>query len=573
MYTMHFDFHHQPIVFQEPIQIVSAMSIDEIIPALQTVQHWVNKGYYAAGYVAYEAAPAFDPSYVVKQGENELPLLFFGIYSKPQPIQTAASHEDFKVSTWEPAIDQQRYQHSIQSIHEAISRGETYQVNYTLRMHAEITGDVAGLYEKMTRNQQAEYGASLEIGPFRVLSASPELFFQKIGNQIITKPMKGTAARGRSVIEDEEQAVRLYESEKERAENLMIVDLLRNDLGKICTAGSVEVTRLFEIERYPTVFQMTSTIEGNLRPEIELKDIFTALFPCGSITGAPKIETMKHIEKLEDSPRGVYCGSIGFIEPNGNALFNVAIRTVLVDSRKNRAEFGVGGGITWDSTVKGEYEEVINKTKLLTVAIADFELLETILLEDGDYFLLSDHLDRIEKSAVYFAIPFNRISVQTELEKFKQQHPKQTYRVRLLVDKTGLIRVEGILFHQDHTGEFLVRLAEQPILSENRFLYHKTTHRSVYNERRNQDPRLFDTLLWNENGEITEFTLGNVIVQMDGVNYTPPITSGLLPGTYREELIRRGEIRERVILSTELDKAEQIWFINSVRKRLPVRLV
>ncbi|MBP1931378.1 aminodeoxychorismate synthase component I [Ammoniphilus resinae] len=573
MYTMHFDFHRQPIEFSEPIHIVSVVSIDEVIPALQKVQQWVQKGYYAAGYLSYEAAPAFDPSYVVNQVESDLPLVFFGIYTKPQISQIAARSADFEVSDWGPATDPQRYQQSIQAIHEAISRGETYQVNYTLRMHARITGDATGLYQKMNENQQAEYGAYLQIGPYQILSASPELFFHKKGDQIITKPMKGTAARGRYLTEDEKQAAGLYESEKDRAENLMIVDLLRNDLGKICLPGSVEVTRLFEIEKYPTVFQMTSTIEGKLCPEIQLEDIFTALFPCGSITGAPKIETMKHIKRLEDSPRGVYCGSIGFIEPNGNALFNVAIRTVLVDSRKNKAEFGVGGGITWDSTVKGEYEEVINKTKLLTKTTSDFELLETILLEKGEYFLLQQHLDRMEKSAVYFGISYDRVAVRTELEKYKQEDYKQPYRVRLLVNKFGKISVEGNPFQQDHTKELLVRLAEQPVQSKYLFLFHKTTQRSVYNERRMEDPALFDTLLWNESGEITEFTLGNVIVQIDGVNYTPPLTSGLLPGTYREELLRKGELHERVLLHTDLEKAEGIWFINSVRKKLKVRLI
>ncbi|HJV46196.1 MAG TPA: aminodeoxychorismate synthase component I [Bacillota bacterium] len=568
---MVFDFEKESILFQNPIETIMANHVDDIIPALRRIENWTKKGYYAAGYLAYEAAPAFDSSFEVNNETSELPLLWFGIFDQPHTACMAESSE-FQVSNWLPYTSQEHYDSCIQEIRDAISRGDTYQVNYTIRLQATFSGDDFGFYRKITKNQQANYSAYLHMGRYRILSASPELFFAKKDRHIITKPMKGTVSRGRYTKEDEQKSAWLYESEKNRAENLMIVDLLRNDLGKICTMGSIDVTHLFDIERYPTVFQMTSTIEGKLRPEIEMVDIFSALFPCGSITGAPKIQTMREINRLEDTPRGVYCGSIGYIQPNGDAIFNVAIRTVVIDSLKEEAEFGVGGGITWDSTAQGEYQEVIDKAKLLTQDSIDFELLETLLLENGEYFLLSRHMEKLTQTAKYFRIDLDPSAVLSELEKYKELDLEEVQRVRLLVSKSGRVKIEGTPFQPDSATSSMVQLANQPICSSNLFLYHKTTYRDFYNALRIQDEEVFDTLLWNERGEVTEFTFGNIVVELQGVKYTPPVTSGLLPGTFRKELIERGIIFEKVILLAELREAEQIWFINSVRKWIPVKL-
>jgi para-aminobenzoate synthetase / 4-amino-4-deoxychorismate lyase len=571
MNYMVFDFQKESILFHNPIEVITANTVTEVIPSLRRIQNLLDEGYYAAGYVAYEAAPAFDSSYKVKGEASELPLLWFGIYKQPESPCLSKS-DDFQVSDWLPSTDQEQYRNSIHEIHEAIGRGETYQVNYTIRLQSSFSGDDFHFYRRIKENQQADYSVYLNMGRYRILSASPELFFQKKGNRIITKPMKGTASRGRNSVEDQEQSSWLYQSTKNRAENLMIVDLLRNDLGKVCTTGSIEVTSLFDIESYPTVLQMTSTIEGNLRPEINMEDVFSALFPCGSITGAPKIQTMHEIHRLEDTPRGVYCGSIGFIQPNGDAVFNVAIRTVVIDTCKNAAEFGVGGGITWDSTAKGEYQEVIDKAKLLTETTPTFELLETLLLEKGEYFLLQLHMERLTKSAEYFSFDLNLATILIELEKYKQLHPDDLQRVRLLVSKTGRVRVEGTKFCPEPLETVNVQLANEPIYSSNRYLYHKTTFRDFYDILRIEDEQTFDTLLWNEREEITEFTFGNVVVEFEGVKYTPPLSSGILPGTFRQGLIDKGLVYEKVIMLSELKAANGIWLINSVRKWVPVHL-
>lgn len=558
--------------FADPVELIVAQTLDDVRPALRAVQRAVDAGYYAAGYLAYESAPAFDSALRVKPG-GDLPLLWFGIFREPCAATPEPQDAAFQLSAWQPNVSPAAYRRNIAAIREAIADGETYQTNYTLRLRAAFSGDDWAFYRRLRAAQRADYCAYLNLGRFRVLSASPELFFHWRESQIVARPMKGTAKRGRWPEEDQAWAAWLAASEKNRAENLMILDLLRNDLGRVAAVGSVHVPQLFAIERYPTLFQMTSTVAATTRPGTTLEEIFAALFPCGSITGAPKASTMNLIARLEDSPRGVYCGAIGLVTPRREAIFNVAIRTVVIDTQTGLAEYGVGGGITWDSTPEDEYAEALTKAVLLSEPAPSFALLETLRLEQGRYTLLERHLDRLAESARYFDIPLALPAVRAALTEHSAQWPQDSRRVRLLVAQDGAITVESTPLPEQPNAPLPVALATTPISRQDRRLFHKTTRREIYEQRRQEQPAVFDVLLWNEQGELTEFTIGNLVIELDGVRWTPPRESGLLPGTFRAELLEQGVIHERRLTRADLMQAARIWLINSVREWIPVDLV
>jgi para-aminobenzoate synthetase/4-amino-4-deoxychorismate lyase len=385
--------------------------------------------------------------------------------------------------------------------------------------------------------------------------------------------MKGTAPRGRWASEDEGQRNKLGESEKNQAENLMIVDLLRNDLGRVSVPGTVRVPRLFDVERYATLFQMTSTIESVCRPGTGLVDLFGAPFPCGCVTGAPKISSMKMIRSLEPSPRGVYTGSIGLVRPGGDCTFSVAIRTLALDTETKRAVFGVGGGITYDSAAEDEYGECLAKARFLTHPSPAFQLIETLRLEVGVYFLPDRHVARMLESAAFFEFILDEGAVRAALEAIQMEHLQWAWKVRLLVSSRGEIHSEASPLIGPKDQLWRVGLATAPLDSADRFLFHKTTHRSFYEQPVRERPDCGDLLFWNERGEVTESSIANFVLEMDGERWTPPRSSGLLAGTFREELLALGEIRERVIFKEELKRAERLFLINSVRRWMPVRWV
>jgi para-aminobenzoate synthetase/4-amino-4-deoxychorismate lyase len=558
----------EPLAFTEPVQVLETYDLSQVPAILEGVEKALQDGFYAAGYVAYEAASAFHPEMVVHDGA-ELPLVWFGIFNKPEPPVPEPEDGRFDVSDWRLAGSEKLYRDGIARIKRAIEEGHTYQVNYTERLHARFTGSARAFYGQLARNQQAGYGAYLDLGRYQVLSASPELFFRVDGGKITTKPMKGTAVRGRTLQEDKEQAEQLLSSEKERAENLMIVDLLRNDMSRLAASGSVKVPKLFEVEAYPTVLQLTSTVEADLAPNLTVFDWFQALFPCGSITGAPKISTMKTIAELEGSPRGVYCGAIGFITPEKNAVFSVPIRTVVIDSENGRAKYGVGGGITWDSTPQGEFEELYAKAQVLTARRPAFSLLESLRLEGGSYPLLAYHLQRLEASAAYFGFRADSEEAETLLAKLAGQYPDGTHKVRLLMDRRGAFTADAQPA-LPVSGPVKAVLASAPVNSADPFLFHKTTHRQAYESAQQAAGDAFAALLWNENGELTEFTIGNLVVEKDGRFFTPPVRCGLLAGTFRQQLLDSGKIAERVIMKDSLGEWDAIWFINGVRGWLKV---
>ncbi|WP_338469730.1 aminodeoxychorismate synthase component I [Niallia sp. XMNu-256] len=560
----------KPLTFQKPLQLIVANTIEEVYPCFQQIQKAVNEGYYAAGYLSYESAPAFDSAFKVNEG-NKMPLLWFGIFSEAQQAPLSSSGT-YSMSDWRPSVEMNEYDWAIQSIREAIKEGNTYQTNYTIRLNSKFQGDDIAFFEKLKHAQSSNYCAYINTGEHRILSASPELFFHLDGDHITTRPMKGTIKRGNSFTEDEANANWLYHSEKNRAENVMIVDLLRNDLGMIAEPGTVNVPKLFDIERYPTVHQMTSTITAKIPDQTQLWDVFRALFPCGSITGAPKISTMEIISNLEKTPREVYCGAIGYITPNREAIFNVPIRTVIIEEKTGIATYGVGGGITWDSTTNDEYHEVITKANVLKQSRPVFQLLESLLLKDGEYILLDEHLNRLKNSAEYFRFSCPIEDIKQSFHQFAKENRHGEIKVRFLLDKNGEITIEGQPI-TPFNEPLQIALAHEPLEKNNPFLYHKTTNRTVYSQFQKGNPHVFDVLLWNKDGEITEFTNGNVVLEIDGMLWTPPVESGLLAGTYREKLLNEGKVREKILTVEDLKTYDRIFFINSVRKSLEVQLI
>lgn len=564
---LRFDFP-RPLCFGNPVRVINAYSLAEVRPALRDVQAVADAGCYAAGYVAYEAAPAFDPALQVNAPQSSLPLLWFGVFSEPCGIQEQASGE-YHVSEWEADSDFAHYEEAIAHIRDAIAAGEVYQVNHTFRLRARFRGDAGAFYQRLRGAHPPPFAAHLDLGRHQVISASPELFFHREGSRITTRPMKGTRRRGRWRGEDDRVAAELVASEKDRAENVMIVDLLRNDFGRLAQPGSIHVSRLFEIERYPTVWQMTSTVEARLRPDVALDEIFGALFPCGSVTGAPKISAARFIARHETTPRQVYCGAIGYLTPHGEAVFSVAIRTALLDAETGKIEYGVGGGIVWDSDAEAEYQEAWSKAAVLAET-TDFELLETLRWEDRAYALLDRHLDRLMASAAYFGFAVSRDVVQGALLAHGQGLLEGPWRVRLRLPLDGTPQIESAALVPLPPGPQPVVLAKTPISRADKFLCHKTTRRAVYEAHRSAHPGCFDVLLWNEDGELTEFTVGNLMIEQGDRLWTPPRECGLLDGTQRAELLAQGRLQERVLRREDLESASRVWLINSVRGCVPV---
>ena len=571
--------------FDELVRVVTAVSPHQVMTALREVDTAVAQGLYAAGFIAYEAAAAFDLA--VHPPIDGLPLLWFGLYPQPTVsdqlpiINNQSSIINYQPGQWQSSVSREAYLAAIARIKEQIAAGYTYQVNYTYRLRTDFAGEPLTLFADLTRAQQAEYTAYVDTGRHAICSASPELFFRRDDDLLLSKPMKGTAVRGHTLAEDKANMAWLHHSEKNRAENVMIVDMIRNDMGRVAEIGSVQVPRLFEVERYPTLLQMTSTVTA--RTQAPLADILAKMFPCASITGAPKVRTMQIINELEPEPRGVYTGAIGFLAPKGRATpqrraqFNVAIRTVVVDKLTGTADYGVGSGIVWDSDAADEYEECRVKTHVLTQKRPSFSLLEALLwAPDAGYFLLEAHVKRLMESAEYFGVAVEETAVRERL-KIEDQRLRAAQssiinhqfpqKIRLLVAQDGAITVEAVPLSQGAWPvPVRVGLAAAPVDSGDIWLYHKTTQRQVYEQARNGRPDCDEVILWNERGEITEATTTNIVVELDGQLWTPPIESGLLAGTFRGELLAQGQIRERVLTKEDLQQSQHLWLINSVRK-------
>ncbi|MDW8325801.1 MAG: aminodeoxychorismate synthase component I [Anaerolineales bacterium] len=552
--------------FGEPRACFSTRRLDEVLPLLRCAESEVERGAYLAGFISYEAAPAFDPA-LAAHPPGEFPLIWLGVFdaAQVQPLPELPPFSGaFQLGEWQATVSEAEYAEAIARIKAEIAAGRTYQVNYTYRLRAPFSGEPRALFAQLADAQRAAYSAYVDIGRFVLCSASPELFFERTGRTVRAKPMKGTAARGRTLAEDEAQARRLHHDPKNRAENVMIVDMLRNDLGRVAETGSVRVPALFETERYPTVWQMTSTVIAETRAS--LAQLLAALFPCASVTGAPKRSTMHIIRALEATPRRAYCGAIGFVLPEGRAQFNVAIRTVLIDRALGQAEYGVGSGVVWDSNAADEWAECQVKSRVLRARLPAFALLESLRWEPAtSYFLLDRHLRRLRDSAVYFGFALDEAAVCARLEALAQTLPPIPHKVRLRVERDGGLHVEAAPLNDAGNEPVRLALAPRPVNSSNIFLFHKTTHRQMYDEARAARPEADDVVLWNERGELTEACLANLAVKLDGEWWTPPMEAGLLPGVYRAELLETGYLRERVLSPDDLQRAEALAVLNSVR--------
>ncbi|MGB3404222.1 MAG: aminodeoxychorismate synthase component I [Microcoleaceae cyanobacterium] len=555
--------------FENPIEVIQADSIPQVLSQFQRLNQLIERHqYYGAGFMSYEAAAAFDPNLDTHR-LTDFPLLWFGVYSAPEAIDIAELTEaknQIKLD-WVPTLSQIEYEKAIAKIKQYIYQGDTYQVNYTYRLKADFIGNSWNYFLQLIQAQPVNYAAYLETETFTICSASPELFFCLNGDKITARPMKGTASRGLTLAEDQQLAKALQSCPKNRAENVMIVDMLRNDIGRIADFYSVQVPSLFDVEKYPTLWQMTSTVAAKTHQSLD--DIMTALFPCASITGAPKRRTMEIIRELETTPRKIYTGSIGFITPQRQAQFNVAIRTVLIDKITNIAEYGVGSGIVWDSDSQAEYIECQTKTRFLKTCPQPFQLLETLLWEaNTGYFLLDYHLQRLQNSAIYFNYNIELERIKNKLIGITDNLKEKSYKIRLLVSATGEINSEAIPYSQPiKTQPVKLRLSPTAIDSSNPFLYHKTTNRSVYQQAKANTLDCDDVILWNERGEITETCIYNIIVEHNGEYLTPAVNCGLLAGTYRQLLIDKKEIKEAILSKDILTKANNIYVINSVQKR------
>lgn len=558
-----FDGHVRTLVAETPEQVVSV---------LEQAEAATQQGLYAVGVVAYEAAQALNPHLTSLPPRSGLPLAWFGLFKERLSVSAGQGLPDGPAGTLTlaPECSQADYEIAISRVHGAIEQGETYQINHTFQLAGPWQGEPQLLYRSLLEAQQPAFGAYLEIGSHTIISASPELFFAVQDGRITTAPMKGTAARGRFPAEDQAMAARLQQDSKERAENLMIVDLLRNDLGQVAQTGTVQAAALFEVETFPTVHQMTSTITGCLRPEVGMVELLRALFPCGSVTGAPKRRSMELIAAIEGAARGVYCGTIGYLAPGGEMTFSVAIRTLLLENQSNSISMGVGSGITWDARPLTEYDECLHKAAFLKSKPRP-RLLESLLLEQGRYPLLERHLDRLCWSAGRLGYQCSREQIQLAL----LDHAAGTHgqlKTRLLLALDGSLVIESAPLQQLHQP-LKLSLATTPVDPDELLLYLKTEQRERYTQARQEQPEADEVLLCNTQGELTEGSFTNLALKLDDCLVTPPLCCGLLPGVMRQELLEQGMIKEQVLYPQDLHRAEEIWLINSVRGWLKAELI
>jgi para-aminobenzoate synthetase / 4-amino-4-deoxychorismate lyase len=576
------------LLYTDPERIVAAYAPDEVENALELVEAGLARGLHAAGFFAYELGYCLEPKLKhLCPGAPSVPLLWLGLFRAPRPLdelRTRAWLDDHgaagraAISDLTLSWTRAHYDGAFAKVQDYIAAGDVYQINLTLKYHFEFAGDPVALYAALRRKQRVAYGALIRTGERDVLSLSPELFFRREGKHISARPMKGTSARGRTPREDARLKTWLAVDEKQRAENLMIVDLLRNDLGRVARIGSVEVTDLFTVETYRSVHQMTSGITAELRSDMGLKDMLRALFPCGSVTGAPKVRAMEIIRELEAAPRGVYTGAIGHIAPAGDAQFNVAIRTVVLSG--NRGEMGIGSGIVSDSKVDSEFDECLLKAHFLTKLDPPFELIETLRFEPASGFhLLERHLTRLQASAAHFAYPFSREAVLAALDAEAARVEAPLVMVRLLLAEDGTITVTstGItLPTEDTVWRFVI--SDQRLNEKDAFFYHKTTRRQFYEREMERQKALTgcdEVVFLNSKGELTEGTRTTLFIELDGRLFTPALACGLLPGTLREELLDlpRAAASEAVLTPQDVIAADRIYLGNSVRGLIRAELI
>jgi para-aminobenzoate synthetase/4-amino-4-deoxychorismate lyase len=546
-----------PRRFDDPVRIITAMTPAEVRPAIDAVEAASRQGKWVVGFVSYDAAPGFDPRLGVPAGDRSggMPLVRFGVYDQADTVDLASVAA--RLGDWNAGMTEAEHARCVESIRGSIIAGDTYQVNLTFPMEAALYGESDSLFATMLRAQPHSFGAFIDLGPRQIISVSPELFLRRDHQGVTTMPMKGTAPRGRSTVEDLQLRDHLVLSEKERAGNLMIVDMVRNDLGRVARTGTVKVPELLQPERHPTIWQLTSTIEAELEPGTGLVDLFSAVFPCGSVTGAPKVSTMGIISQLEVSARGVYCGAIGYVAPGGtSAEFAVSIRTGVIEN--GRFTYHVGGGITYDSLAGSEYEECLWKALVVTSHQERPDLVETMRYAPGKGIaLLPRHIERLAGSAAYWGIEFDPGLVGEALSAVEGAGEM---RVRLVLSGDGGIELNSEpmpVWDEPVT----LTISNVRVDHTNPLWFHKTADRSRYPDSGDDS----EALMVNLDGEVTETNRSNVMAHLDGMWVTPPLSSGLLPGIARDLALSQRGVVERVLTIDDLRRSDELAVTNAVR--------
>lgn len=583
-------------VFSQPSTVITAHSHAEVEHCLAEIARAAAEGSYVAGYLSYETGEAFE-NIGSPLRPSARPLLWFGVYQNPliidhrtgrsvgglrTPYSSRASVQrktetPSRTLALTPTVGFEDYGVGFDRVQALLESGDSYQVNLTFKLKGSFNGSPAELYDRMRHNQRVKYSAFLNLGTHAIISCSPELFFRSDGRSIILRPMKGTASRGRTLAEDRQRKEWLRASAKNHAENMMIVDLLRNDAGRIAQPGSVEVRGLFDIEEYETVYQATSTIRAKLRSGITIGEMIRCLFPSGSVTGAPKIRTMQIIRELEREQREVYTGSIGFLGPRRKAVFSVAIRTAVVE--EGNVEFGVGSGVVHDSVAREEYDECLAKARFLERRRESFDLLETILWDPQEGIRhLRLHLKRLRDSAEYFGFAYEGPKIRSALERLMRALKKKrrvASRIRLLLGRDGTIRMESKPLHPLR-GTPRIGFSHTRVDSGDCLLFHKTTSREIYENELNraQEAVFFDVVFRNEKGEITEGARSNIVVRFGDQYFTPPVEAGLLAGTYRSWLLTGTVIplKEETLFPDDCLSADEVFICNALRGLVKVTL-
>ncbi|KJJ84321.1 para-aminobenzoate synthase subunit I [Candidatus Omnitrophus magneticus] len=584
------------LYFSSPVKIIACHTAETINNCFIELENALDSGYFAAGFLSYEAGYHF--ANINHQKKTAFPLLYFGIFKKPLTISLSAlnklrNNAAIKITSGYYSLPLKKYINDLSKIKHHLQKGNSYQVNYTFKYkfncavpstlndlnkkHSHIhhgSSALINLFLTLLERQTVPYAVMGEFEDWAILSLSPELFFQKTGKQLFTRPMKGTKSRGITPREDAFNKQFLYSDEKNRAENIMIVDLLRNDLGKISLSGSVKTDKIFSVEEYDTLFQMTSDITSTLKKNINFYKIFQALFPSGSVTGAPKKRTLDIIRSLEKEERNIYTGCIGYISPKKNCLFNIAIRTALINKTSGHGELGIGSGVVFDSIPKKEYEESLLKSSFFVnlPAIKLFSIIETILWENRRYFLLTLHMERLKKTCAFFGYPYDSAKVLKNLKLLsKNFYAEKKYKIRLLIDKQGNMDLSYTPLEKPATSPVKILLSKKTVQSDNIFLHYKTTNRDLYDKElsRHKKNGFFDVLFLNERGELTEGAISNIVLKLNNKFFTPPVSSGLLNGVYRQVLLKhktRPHVEEKILYLEDIRNASDILLINSVRK-------
>jgi len=561
-------------LYRDPVEIVTATRIDQVMPALERLARAQAEGLHAAGYIGYEAGAALETRVPPCDGTGE-PLLWFGLFDGFASIEAdavAALLPD-PAGAWagapEPELSAADYTARFARVRDYIAAGDIYQANLSFRARVPMAGHPLALYARLRAASEAGWGGAIFTGDRWLLSASPELFFTLERGALTARPMKGTAARRGDPAADRAAAAALATDPKERAENLMIVDLLRNDLSRVAEAGSVQVTGLFAVESYPTIHTMTSTVTARLAPKRSAIDVLVALFPCGSVTGAPKIRAMEIIAEVEPSRRGAYTGSIGWLDPAGDAAFNVVIRTLAMVRGAVEADIGLGSAVVADSTAAGEWAECLAKGRFVTAGARPFDLIETMAFDPAEgLMLLERHLERMKASADALGFAFDRHEVRNELQAATFRL-RAAARVRLLLARSGAVAIEIRPVPAPVEAPVAVSIATLPVDPADFRLHHKTTDRDFYRAAL-AEAGTFEVVFADREGRLTEGSFTNIFVERDGRLLTPPLARGLLPGVLRAQLLDEGRAVEADLSADDL--AGGFLIGNALRGLMAARL-